>query len=335
MKKTCIFVLVTALLLAVLSGCSTTAPGNEENAESGDSNKKVWATILQTNTNWNIALSANAQVICDENGWEQITLNAEGDIQKQIDLMQSCISQRVLGMFVHSLDDHALTEYVEKAIDAGIYVFFGSTGVLDYIDEKYVDSGYLYAYNYDHVVAAELAAKAVADSIGGKGKVAVLAGTAGALNTEQRNSGFVDYIAANYPDIEIVTTINCDWDQMKAMSATEDILAANPDLNAIYAMGEDMIVGAYEAASSAGRDDVQIVGIDASKKIVQMVLDGDVYAVVNCRPSGSESGCILTQLLLEGKPIDNVDGIKLDGIVYGDIPVCYTKDTASLDNVDY
>lgn len=322
MKKFLAFVLVAVMLMVPFAGAYA--------AE----DTPVWATILQTNTNWNMALSTNAQIVCDEYGWEQITLNSEGDIQKQIDLIQSCISQRVLGMFVHSLDDHALTEYVEKAIDAGIYVFFGSTGILDYIDEKYVDSGYLYAYNYDHIVAAELAAQAVADSIGGKGKIAILAGTAGALNTEQRTSGFTDYIAANYPDIEIVTTINCDWDQMKAMTATEDILSANPDLSAVYAMGEDMIVGAYEAISGMGSE-AKVVGIDASKKIIQMVIDGDVYAVVNCKPSGSESGCILTQLLLDGKPIDNVEGIKLDGIVYGEIPVCFTQENASLDTVDY
>lgn len=322
MKKFVAFVLVAMMLMVSF----TVAYAAEETP--------VWATILQTNTNWNMSLSTNAQLVCDEYGWEQITLNSEADVQKQIDLIQSCISQRVLGFFVHSLDDHALTEYVEKAIDAGIYVFFGSTGILEYIDQKYVDSGLLYAYNYDHIVAAELAAEAVAESIGGKGKVAVLAGTAGALNTELRATGFVDYIKANYPDIEIVTTINCDWDQMKAMSATEDILSANPDLNAVYAMGEDMIVGAYEAVSGMGSE-AKIVGIDASKKIMQMVIDGDVYAVVNCKPSGSESGCILTQLLLDGQPIDNVEGIKVDGIVYGDIPVCFTQENASLDAADY
>lgn len=322
MKKFVAFVLVAMMLMVLFTG----AYAAEETP--------VWATILQTNTNWNMSLSTNAQLVCDEYGWEQITLNSEADIQKQIDLIQSCISQRVLGFFVHSLDDHALTEYVEKAIDAGIYVFFGSTGILEYIDQKYVDSGLLYAYNYDHIVAAELAAEAVAESIGGKGKVAVLAGTAGALNTELRATGFVDYIEANYPDIEIVTTINCDWDQMKAMSATEDILSANPDLDAVYAMGEDMIVGAYEAVSGMGSE-AKNVGIDASKKIMQMVIDGDVYAVVNCKPSGSESGCILTQLLLDGQPIDNVEGIKVDGIVYGDIPVCFTQENASLDAADY
>ena len=322
MKKFVAFVLVAMMLMVSFTG----AYAAEE--------APVWATILQTNTNWNMSLSTNAQLVCDEYGWEQITLNSEADVQKQIDLIQSCISQRVLGFFVHSLDDHALTEYVEKAIDAGIYVFFGSTGILEYIDQKYVDSGLLYAYNYDHIVAAELAAEAVADSIGGKGKVAVLAGTAGALNTELRATGFVNYIEANYPDIEIVTTINCDWDQMKAMSATEDILSANPDLNAVYAMGEDMIVGAYEAVSVMGSE-AKIVGIDASKKIMQMVIDGDVYAVVNCKPSGSESGCILTHLLLDGQPIDNVEGIKVDGIVYGDIPVCFTQENASLDAADY
>jgi len=77
MKKFLAFVLVAVMLMVPFAGAYA--------AE----DTPVWATILQTNTNWNMALSTNAQIVCDEYGWEQITLNSEGDIQKQIDLIQS------------------------------------------------------------------------------------------------------------------------------------------------------------------------------------------------------------------------------------------------------
>ena len=99
-------------------------------------------------------------------------------------------------------------------------------------------------------------------------------------------------------------------------------------------MGEDLIVGAREAVTDAEAD-VKIVGIDASKKIIQMVLDGDVAAVVNCRPSAAASGCIIMNRLLNDEPIDNIEGITIDGIVYGEAPVCFDIENASLDLADY
>lgn len=324
MKKALLLVLSLMLLISM-----TGLAGAESHSE-----KKVFATILQTNTDWNMALATHCQKICDEYGWEQIVMTAEGDIQKMIDLVQSAISQKVDGMFIHSLDDNALTPYVASAIDNGIYVFMSTTGVPELIGDSYVNSGKLYCDNYDHITAAKLAAEAMANAIDGKGKVAILAGTAGAMNTNQRTQGFVDYMQENCPDIEIVNTINVDWDQILAMSTTEDLLASNPDLAGVYAMGEDIMVGAVEAVKDAGAS-TKVVGIDASTKIVQMVLDGDIAAVVNCRPSAAASGCVIMKRLMNGEPIDNIDGIVVDGIVYGEAPVCFTKDNASLDQVDY
>jgi|LSQX01.3.fsa_nt_gb ribose transport system substrate-binding protein len=294
----------------------------------------VWATILQTNTDWNMALANNAQTMVDEIGWEHIVLNAEGDIQKQLDLIQSAISQRVTGMFIHSLDDNAIANYVAKAIDAGIYVYISTTGVLEILDEKYTKSGMLYGVDYNHYHTGELTADALAASIGYKGKVAVLAGTAGASNTQLRTAGFVDRVAAEYPDVTVVNVINVDWDQIRAMTATENLLVANPDLKGVYAMAEDMMVGAVEAIENYGKD-VDVVGIDASTRIVEMVMDGRVAAVVNCATDGSGLGAIITKHILEGQSLDEIEGVVVSGNMFGSIPFIITQENASFDLVDY
>jgi ribose transport system substrate-binding protein len=296
--------------------------------------KHVWATILQTNTDWNMALANNAQKMCDELGWEHLVFNAEADIQKQLDLIQSAISQRVTGMFIHSLDDNAIANLVANAIDAGIYVFISTTGVLEILDEKYTQSGMLYGVDYSHYHTGELAADALAEAIGYKGKVAVLAGTAGATNTQLRTDGFVDRIKAEYPDITVVNVINTDWDQIKSMNAAENMLVANPDLKGFYAMAEDIIVGAVEAAENYGKK-VAVVGIDASRRIVEMVMDGRVDAVVNCATTGSALGALITKHILEREPLDNIPGVIVRGNMFGSIPFIITKENASLDLVDY
>ena len=87
MKKGLLGIVALLLVSVMLLGCAV--------AEESGTEKRVFATILQSNTDWNMALATNAQEICDEYGWEQIVMTAEGDIQKMIDLVQSAISQQV------------------------------------------------------------------------------------------------------------------------------------------------------------------------------------------------------------------------------------------------
>jgi ribose transport system substrate-binding protein len=72
----------------------------------------------------------------------------------------------------------------------------------------------------------------------GSKTIAILTGRAGAENLESRLSGFKAQLSAKYPDISVVTTINCEENAESCGPAAEDqIIAAYPDLDGLFVVG--------------------------------------------------------------------------------------------------
>ena len=73
--------------------------------------------------------------------------------------------------------------------------------------------------------------------MGEEGKVALLTGVPGAFNLEERIRGFTDGIEADYPDIEIVTTVACNDDINQGVQVVEETMQAYPDLDGWFFVG--------------------------------------------------------------------------------------------------
>ena len=81
--------------------------------------------------------------------------------------------------------------------------------------------------------------------------------------------------------MEIVASLPGDWDHGKAASITNDILARNPDLVAIFAANDGMALGAVEAVYAAGKgEQVTIIGVDGNSDAVKSIKEGRLNASV-------------------------------------------------------
>lgn len=313
-----------ALGIAILMVLSMAAcQKSEEKAESGSKKESdvKFATIMVTNNDYAMTLAESAEKECEKYGYEHITMNPENDIQKQIDLVQSCISQGVTGLYIQTVDSKAIAPILKQAAEKGIYIF-----TMTDMKEALGSYDNCFFADYDHTNAGALAADAVAEALGEKGKVGIIAGLAGADNTTKRSEGFHNGIEEKYSDIEIVNEINCDWDRAVAMNAAEDMITGNPDIGAFYCMGEEMAWGVLEAVQNSGKD-IKVVTIDASSQTVQMVMDGEMYACIGCPPRGFSAPAVnMMHDLLDGKTVEQIYEVEAPYM---------TKENASLDQADY
>src|SRR5690606_25086303 len=70
-------------------------------------------------------------------------------------------------------------------------------------------------------------------------------------------------------------------DYEQAMSVTEDILTAHPDLDAIFAANEPSVLGAAQALRARGANgQVVLVGFDASPQQLEGLRDGSIHALI-------------------------------------------------------
>lgn len=306
MKRFFYTLMVVIVMVAVLAACTgqVTTPDKittpeKTDTESKGSEEKVVAYILSSVDDWAQTYVNAGTKKCEEYGFKAISMNAESDIQKQIDYVQSCISQKVDILAVQPIDNAALAPILRMADENGILV----NSVYQIEEELGLD--FVIFTTFGQYEAGEMAAKALVDAIGGKGKVGIIGGNPGASNTRLRSEGFRDIIAG-YPDITIVNEIACSWDRSKAMAAAEDMMTSNPDLVGIFSMGDQMAHGVIEAVNSAKKqDEVKIVCVDAGRATQQAILDGKLAAAVDCPPDWfGEMAAEILKLKVDNKTIE-------------------------------
>ncbi|KAA3657605.1 MAG: hypothetical protein DWQ04_27610, partial [Chloroflexi bacterium] len=173
--------------------------------------------------------------------------------------------------------DAGLVTYINAAVDAGI-------PVATFNSETDAENGRILFVGADLYLQGEAAAEAMATAIGGAGEVGIITGFFAVEAHELRRLGFVDYLAANYPDITVVAEVeNTDQGDI-AYTQAQDFMTANPELKGIYvtAGGPFGAAAAVEDADRAG--EVAVVSFDFVNETMEYVEKGVIYATIGQNP---------------------------------------------------
>jgi ribose transport system substrate-binding protein len=202
----------------------------------------------------------------------------ETDYSGQINIVEDMINQRVDGIVLAPSHGDSLVPIVKRAQGAGIPVTIFDSGIST--------DNYLSYVSTDNRQGGVVAAKRMAEKLGGKGKVAILGVKKGSVSTDEREEGFRDTIQKEYPGIQLVPIIYYgEANAAKSLAVTEDVLTSNPDLTGLFASNESSTVGAMRAIRQrnlAGK--VTLVGFDATSDLVQNVREGAIDSLVLQNP---------------------------------------------------
>jgi ribose transport system substrate-binding protein len=137
--------------------------------------------------------------------------------------------------------------------------------------------GYVTFVATDNYGAGQTAARKLAEMIQGKGKVAELMQKPGGSSTSDRERGFEDTLAKEFPAIRIVARQYGMADPAKSRNAAEDILTAHADLDGIFASAEANSIGAVQAVKArrlSGK--LRLITFDSSDIHVAALKDGTI-----------------------------------------------------------
>ncbi len=202
-------------------------------------------------------------------------ITEEGDYNEQVAHIEDLVTRQVDLIVLVPAEASALVPAVEAAVAAGIPVIN--------LDSPIETDQVVSFIGSDNVEGGRMAGQYIAEQLGGQGQVAVIRGRLGNPVELQRYTGFTEAIAA-YDGIELVAEGVGNWEADQGYNVMEDFLTAHPDLDAVFAESDRMILGAAQAAAAAGRDDLILVGLDGILEALQAVRDGTISADVAQRP---------------------------------------------------
>ncbi|MCP3763711.1 D-ribose ABC transporter substrate-binding protein [Domibacillus sp. A3M-37] len=291
MKK--LLVVFLSIFAVIVSGCSLNAPGGESSSGSQGSQDsegiKIGLSMSTLNNPWFVTLKDSVVDTAEKNSGTVEVVDAQNDSAKQTNDIEDLLQKEIDVLLINPTDSAAISPAVQSANSAGIPVIT--------IDRS-VDEGDVEALIVsDNVKGGEEAAKYLVETLGEGAKIAELEGIAGASATRDRGEGFHSIADSQ---LEVVAKQAADFDRTKALTVTENILQANPDIQGIFAQNDEMALGALQAVQASGKD-IVIIGFDGSEDAFKAIEAGDLQATIAQQPV--EMGQIAVE-----SAIDGIDG---------------------------
>lgn len=295
MNKPILSLVALVAALALATGCNK----KSDSTTAGEA-KHTIAVIPKGTTHiyWQ-SVKAGAEAAGKEYGYE-IRWNGperETDRERQIQIVEDFIVQKVDGVVLAPLDKDALVPSVEKLASLNIPCAIVDSGIAT---DKYTT--YAATDNYQGGV---LAARRMGEILGGKGNVIVLKYVPGSASTTERENGFIETIQKEFPGMKIVDSKYGNDTVETALQAAEDLLTKNQNVQGFYACNASTAVGALQALQTQNRSEIKMVGFDAEKALIGGLRAGQIDALIVQNPykMGYE-GVKAVAMAIKGQPVE-------------------------------
>jgi ABC-type sugar transport system substrate-binding protein len=200
-------------------------------------------------TNVLIQKGINEQLVLYPNV-EVSYFDAMYDINKQISLINECVTQGFDAILIEPLDTEALNLTIMEAESAGVPVITVNTGASGLHTLHMQGSDYKAGWR---------SAEEMVKLAGGEGTALVLDCPAEQKAIGLMGTGFEEYINQN-TNIEILENQGIpNWSTENANTVMRDMLTKYSDITMVYCASDDIALGAVQAIEAAGRDNEGII----------------------------------------------------------------------------
>jgi ribose transport system substrate-binding protein len=236
----------------------------------------------------------------------------EVDVEKQMQIIENLIQRKVNAICVSPSGSKEIVPAIIKANKAGIPVIVVDTRVnMEVLQES---GGKIECFiGSDNIDGGRIGGKFLAEKLNGNGKIAILEGIPGHETGDARLQGFYEAIN-NYENIEIVATQTANWERDQGFNVFQNILQANPNVEAVFACNDMMALGAVEAISIAEKTgDIIVVGFDAIEDSRLAIGNGEMHGTIAQYPREMGKAAIEYAVkIFNGETVPDVIPIKIE-----------------------
>lgn len=227
---------------------------------------------------------------------------ANQDLNKQLSDIEDFITKGVDAIILSPVDSKGVTAAITKAKAAHIPVITVDIPAVGAEADAHVAT--------DNLTGGKIAGEEMAKAIGGKGKVAIIDYPT-VQSVIDRVTGFKETMK-KYPDIQIVAD-QPGITRPEALSAAQNMIQANSDLNGIFGFGDDAALAAVAAVKSAGKEgQIKVIGFDGMEEARNAVKnEKSFFSVITQHPDQiGKEGLDAAVKIVKGESVQKVLPIK-------------------------
>lgn len=267
---------------------------------------------------WVGAVVANAEAAAKELGVEYKIVTAP-DVNKQSNDIDDLIAQNVDAIVMLPVDGTPLTPAAKRVMEAGI--------PLVVFDREIASDDYTVTLKGDNTGIGVNGAKYLMDKLGGKGKVFMLSGIPCSVTT-LRDEGFKQTIEGS--DIEVVGLQDGGFQREKGYQVMQNALTAHPEIDAVFAIDDEMALGALKAVKEAGRTDIQyITAAGGAKDFYKAIMEEEEIELATFlySPLMVKDAVKVGVDLMNGKEVDEMIVVPADRVDRDNVEEYYDEDS--------
>ena len=192
------------------------------------------------------------------------------NVDEQKAMVEEVLKSRPDVVVFIPVDDVAMVESVKKLNEAEIPIVLASNPLpgrfVTYVGADDYDIGYREA-------------RYLFDKLGGKGKIVILEGTAGAPTNRERLRGYKQALSET-PGIEVLASKPGNYQQTDGKQVMAQFLRDFAEIDALLSANDSMAIGALEALKEANRTTI-VIGINGILPAVKQIEAGKLLATVD------------------------------------------------------
>ncbi|MBI4012001.1 MAG: substrate-binding domain-containing protein [Candidatus Rokubacteria bacterium] len=260
---------LSTLLLAVLLVAAAPASAQK---------KPVIGVSLASQTNpLYVAMEKGIRDRAAELGVEVRFVVANEDQARQVNGVQDLLTQRVDAILISPISVEGAQVAYEEANKAGVPIL----SIARNLNKPQLEWAMI---GKDWKAAGHTTAEWLAKRLGGKGRIAVLAGPAGASFAMEQVAGLRE-VVGKHPGMEIVATANSPLTKEQGIRLMQGILTANPRLDAVFAVNDELALGAIQATEEVGRArEIVFTGFNGAPAALEAVRAGKLHLTTSLKP---------------------------------------------------
>ncbi|MFP6702669.1 MAG: substrate-binding domain-containing protein [Planctomycetaceae bacterium] len=304
--------LLATLLLAI--GCngndsstptqSPSSPGSTDSTGTASTKYRIAVIPKGTSHDFWLSVRHGAETAAKELGNVEVIWKGtqkEGDKEGQIQILDSFIVQGVDGICLAPIDRDAMVPVVTRARDRKIPTVVFDSGLSD-------TTAYVSYVATDNYKGGVMAARQMGKLLDGQGDVIMLRYQAGSQSTENREKGFLETLAKEFPNINVLSqnqraTSNSNEAKLKSNSM---LLKYKSELEGVFTVCEPHNKGMLAALEDNKlTSKVKFVAFDSSPRMIEGLANDTVHGVVLQDPVNMGYIAVKTMIAhLNGESVD-------------------------------
>ncbi|MDO5147100.1 MAG: sugar ABC transporter substrate-binding protein [Eubacteriales bacterium] len=252
----------------------TIAGGQIANAAEKSGLSFAFCTNTLNNT-FQSSIDSKIKELCEAKGIEYTCLDPDYDLNKQLSQLSDVANSGYDAVFIIPVDSAGITAGLAEITDAGIPIFNVDTAVIDEDIENFV----VEFVGTNAYMAGQLVGEQMVKDYPDGGDIAILDFPSNESCVDRVN-GFLEGLGESSDKFNIVAQQDGEAALDASLPLAEDIIIANPDIDAFFCINDPSALGAAAAIKAANKTgEIGVYSIDASPDGKQALLDGEFTAV--------------------------------------------------------